>query len=737
MAFANQFSLSLELTKLIPLGPLISSAGRGLAGLVRELQVSGSDIITEQDLAEVFGRNRIEPLFASTFRTAVKQSLIHKVSDIAELVIEAGAGPTVRRSLNEPAYFSTVVQLSLLSWTHDLSHLANTLSIALERRIHGAVDYIALPNYDALKGTLRACREQTSGFMWELIISAVDEQLADNVGTRERYGRRPVPIVILQALLDSFTAVQHLPEHTLLRIRTILGVPTIVVWAHHVLGLTVAVETNRSVIRFGPGSEAVYIDCRADDNQFTIAEASLLNETHDLIFHLVESEEEDRFLIPAVRHPVLGYGNRILELEIYEVELWEAFVYEIVTSCISLVQQEFDKRAGTDADSKGKDKCPSTHHVLAVSKILFPKHASLLDSLDLKANQPCHLRAQTFPDAYQVASGSPRQILLRLAHAILVLSMVANLTNCEGLSLDIRTSVIRKECYDPFHLPDAREAFNSVASLIRGPLDSSGDELDKRTAVISAWGWSLCVGSITCHDPSELDAGLAVYQGVPMRRGERKRLILDSFSSYAPVRNYQNHSRLEHHNNYVAVANPGERLEMTSWAIPKRTRNLISATEKAFEVSKIYRCEPDESDGFRRVSDSVSEGEEIRLGFRCMQELYWDAVHITNCDHSAFVGQLMTVPPDTWAFRGFGEPTRASQRSDNWTGSSEGSMHIGLVAGNTPARWILLNSMLQMWRSFESLGALKVYVRSPDCCLDCAVKTASGKRTIEHVGLVL
>lgn len=134
MAMGSQFSLSLELTKLVPFGSLVNAAGHGLVRLLREIQASGSDFITEQDLAEVFGRNRVEPLFASTFRTAVKHSIIHQISGIAELVIEGGAGPTVRRSLNEPGYFAMLVQLSLLTYAHELRSLTAGLTKAFERR---------------------------------------------------------------------------------------------------------------------------------------------------------------------------------------------------------------------------------------------------------------------------------------------------------------------------------------------------------------------------------------------------------------------------------------------------------------------------------------------------------------------------------------------------------------------------------------------------------------------------
>ena len=84
MAFTNQFSLSLELTKFIPFGSLITNASRGVLPLMRVLQDSGSNMITEADPAEVFGRNRIDRKSESTFRTAVKKSVIHEISEVGE-----------------------------------------------------------------------------------------------------------------------------------------------------------------------------------------------------------------------------------------------------------------------------------------------------------------------------------------------------------------------------------------------------------------------------------------------------------------------------------------------------------------------------------------------------------------------------------------------------------------------------------------------------------------------------
>lgn len=95
-----------------------------------------------------------------------------------------------------------------MTWAHDLSTLAGSLAQVLERRAKDAETTLTPPTYDALKGTLRACREQTSGFLWELFFSAVEKKLQPiSTGDDKPYDTRRLPIPVLQALLDSFTAV--------------------------------------------------------------------------------------------------------------------------------------------------------------------------------------------------------------------------------------------------------------------------------------------------------------------------------------------------------------------------------------------------------------------------------------------------------------------------------------------------------------------------------------------------
>ena len=779
MAFTNQFALSLELTKFVPGASLVNLAGRGLIHLMRELQNSGSDFITEGDLAEIFGRNRIESKFASTFRNAVKHSVIHQVANFAELVIEAGAGPTVRRSLNEPSYFSTIIQLSLLTWAHDLSTLAGSLAQILERRAKDSEDHVVPPVFDALKGTLRACREQTSGFMWELFFAAVEKKL--DVG--KPYDSRPLPIPVLQALLDSFTAVQHLPESTLVRIKTTLGVTTVVVWAHCVLGLAVVVETYEGAVRFGDGPESVYIDTRGTDEP-RFVEASLFNETQDLLFNVVESNQ-DAILEPVCRHPILGYGRRIIELTLSDdASISREIIHTIITSCLRLVQEEKATRASTNIGRPGKDFCPSIRDVIAVARRLFPNNDEIFDGLDISIEQPCLARSDwktvSLPPAI-ARSSKPfacRGLVLRLAHVVFVFSMVENMDNCEGLPLELYPDTDPSKIHDgsanephtlfsgtlknrhrPFRLPDANEAFNTIVTLLRGRTGHYGDGDDVRandkTAVFSAWGWSLCLSSVICRDPSELKAGLAIFQGVPMRNGVRKRLVVDGFetSGVGPqTRESQKKSAAgveAKANDNRIVAQPGDRVAVRSRRTKyEKTRYLIAVTDTAFEVAQVCTFEP-LSDQLA-VRASHSETKFSRQGFREMQNIYWRMVHLPLCEHAIQIDQTIVLPQETWAFEGFDEPlwelpARSSDTDSHqcqaaeWTICKEGSVHVGLVAGDSSARWALSSSLLYHWKllNHDNVTSPTAFLRSVDCCFECAINGAKSQRGGHHVGLVM
>lgn len=671
----------------------------------------------------------------------------------------------------------------------------------MEKRAEGATEPVGLPRHDALKGTLRACREQTSGFMWELFLIPVEKklnELSPHVGNDGPWPNRHMPVPVLQALLDSFTALQYLPENRFIHIETSLGLAAIVVWAHHLLGLIVCVQANDSVVRFGDGVESLRINTPASN-----AEASLFNETRDLIFRVVASNE-DLPLEPTRRHPVFGYGIRSLEIAGFGTEVIKSLAHITVTSCISLVQFESARKATPDINQREQDNCPTAERILSVGKILFPDHDDIFDEIDLTINQPCLAPSDWKRDMLpeKLAQGtsrvSMRNVTLQLSYVLLILSMINNVDKCGMLPLDLHC--LKKEHFLPFHLPNAREAFDKVAFLLQGRALNSDDPETKRIAVFSAWGWSLCVSSIVTSDPSEITPGIVVLQGVPiMRAGERKRLIVD-IPSILTMNTILNPARNKDRDpfwlNYILVAQEGDKVELASWTRPKKTRYFISVNDTAFEVTKLLSSEPVDAGNRSIGKDVLPYAGELRAGFRHMQEMYWNSVCLQTCEHPAWHGQITTLPKNTWVFHGLENPPRerlvegsvhGPRETSDWVKCKEGSLHAGSVAGDSSARWILLGSMLT-WKILmreDTAGSVTeredkakqedttslhdwtrriedgsyrdgmlapeptftlppkqppgptVLLRGTDCCFQCAINIAQSYCQGQHVGLVL
>ena len=579
--------------------------------------------------------------------------------------------------------------------------------------------------------------------MWELIISAVDKKLAhfypkfNDAGSW--YERRAIPLPVLQALLDGFTAVQHLPQATLIRIRTFTGISTLVVWAHHVLGLTVLVERAGISIKFGNGPESVCIDAIQIKDAHTVPpSASLVNETDELLFE-VERSIEDVDLHPASRHSVEGYGLWVIEFKVHQPEAIENIVHTIITSCLRLIEDEWHAGRGGSEDSyRGGNILPAAKRVLRVAKLMFPGHEILLEKVGNQTGLPCLLRSewerQTLPEGFkgyverspdagdQSASiGTLKNLTHELAHILLILSMFENVDRYPALSIDM--GVLMKECYMPFRLPSAVQALESMTELLKGR-DSGREvlpDITKNAAAISSWGWCICLGSMAGDDPSRLCPSLAVLQGVPRREGERKRLIVDGTAKNVY---YEQGKKID--DSFELTAGPGESVALESWTRPEKTKYYIAVTDVAFEVGKVYST--------RSIADP-SASRDVIIGFRAMQNAYWRMVHLPACDHPVRIGQCATLPTDTWAFRGFGKPYGPPPGIRKTQECQDGTTHVALVANDNSARWIT---------SMEHYGVLEKkyldrigFLRHPDCCLQCALNFTAHFRRGRHVGLVL
>jgi hypothetical protein len=322
-----QFSLTLELTRLVPLGPAVSFVGSKLARLAREVTSFGSDVFVEESVAAVFGRLRLCPHFDKTFRMSVGTTDRSVISDVLDIALSSGPGPTVQRALtatNEDyRYLSTVVQMSLLTHVHDVAGLADGLYAILENRLEGAPpDHPRPPDMNVLYGTLRACREQTDQFQWHLLLESVTRELGAayetefaaaypqesvNGGIDFLSNCKSLAKPVLQGLVDMLLAVQSLPDDRKIRIKTLRGVPTIVVWVYHIHAIRVQVNVRdktgaiRKSTSFGVGQPQVVIDAgRGPDSIYLLSVVE-----SEVLFNLVDDTPEKTVrLEPSRRYPL-------------------------------------------------------------------------------------------------------------------------------------------------------------------------------------------------------------------------------------------------------------------------------------------------------------------------------------------------------------------------------------------------------------------------------------------------
>jgi hypothetical protein len=104
---ASYFQLTVDLTKLIPIDTIIRTSVGQLWNLARSLRNSGSDILVERDLAEIFGRAIVDAKFEKSFRDAVNIHRVVPLFDGLELELDVGIGPTLRRAFKETEYMAT------------------------------------------------------------------------------------------------------------------------------------------------------------------------------------------------------------------------------------------------------------------------------------------------------------------------------------------------------------------------------------------------------------------------------------------------------------------------------------------------------------------------------------------------------------------------------------------------------------------------------------------------------
>ena len=622
MVLPAQFQLGLELTNIVnPLGTALSQLSS--LALVDIIKRSGSDVITEMKVASLLGRHSIDPDMEYSFRAVVAKSDQSVISRYIDIMLESGAGPTVQEALKNPALFSMIIQLSMLSATHTDISLANAIITAVENvlRDTGASTGSA-PEYVSLVCTIRACQQQTAFFRWTHVYDAVEHKIlralvsweekqqhanGDSQGRRVDYRWRTetkciaircLPFAVLQSLVMWLQSLQSFPEHRLLHIRCDTGITTIVVWCHYLLGLNVTVRLDGVDTCFGQGVSSVFVE----ESTYEQAGASLLHaaDQNEPLFSL-STTEEDPLLDFEARAEAFGYGMVILKQVTNDDEELRSCSHWVIGKGLHLLRTSNRPSKGPLSQSH---KDLNEERILQAGRFLFA-----LDNIDqglLETSIKLQLK-KTKKDLWTPVRSFRWSGLVA---TLITFARIHDLKNCMSMSLttevcqrhNIKTSGFAVSDFD-ISLPGLPSCFHHLSHLLLG--HSYTESFVESAVLISGWGWSIFYDTVDAIDPAHVSPDIMrVMPGVPSRQGLRKARILDG-----PI----DSSVLSTSKRTLETTVPIKFLPGISTA--KRGSLLIGhhgtdAFSDAFSISQSFEWRSDDGTKCK-----------CRLGFRQMQEI--------------------------------------------------------------------------------------------------------------------
>jgi hypothetical protein len=706
MAFPTQFALTLELTRLIPLNLVGNTAQRAVLALARQLRNSNSDIIIEEDLAELFGRSRVAPLLESSFRAVVSQGNANFLTN--DIVLAGGPGPTVSRGLRERPYFSTIVQLSLLTWVHDNNALAQGLVEAIEKRLeHAPPGERAPPGQQGVCGTLTACEEQTSAYDWYGLLHAVGTML--DMSLQEI--KQGMLVDILCGLLDMLPMVQTLPSDRMIHIEGRDGICITVVWAHHVLGLTVLVKTAEGKeICFGNGEEQVYIDASTWIPSIALFDCS--GESRDTLF-FIKPDIDQVPIDTCFKTPVKGYGKIELRDACRYNSSEAAITQDLIAVILAIALIVHSKLTSHNGRFRlGHPMRASERRVVEAARIFFDepnidekiawpyinsyRNQSLKASLRPPLSIEIMMKEET-PNHHGDIWGGLLYVSRNLAIILLALAHVDNLLQCQDLPIGSFGQIGPQKIVEALEEWDGQTPltvedgtwFELLTLLVVG--HGPTPEINY-LSLISGHGWSIYMTSFSDADPASLTPGIVkITNGVPYRNGVRKSGVVDG-----PIRGIGGVL-------ITKVADEGHSISPRNAFTVERRRTLFSERGDNFAISLLF------------VTRTESDAPEVqpqfrRTGYRELHKALWLPMRSASCSHST--KDSLTLSPGCTAVSGF--PEDPSRRPEE-------RILIILTANNEQARWRALLAAADLDMRQRVSGGEKVLLRTNDCCLPCAV----------------
>jgi hypothetical protein len=750
---------NLELTNLAAniIGPLVKTMVRLATNESIErseaITRSGSDQSTEHKLAALIGRLRLDETLKIEFKRTVSKSDQTVISKyMQDLILEAGAGPTIQQAIasSDPALLSMAAQISFLSFGHNHQSLAQAIEKAIEETLklsnvpeNKGLDYISV------LGVITVCQQQTAAFGWSYFYLAVEHKILESIKEHRDHSHRTkirrtgviqpsdipssitergLPYVILRSLLIHLISVQDFPDHRLLQLFTNRGISTIVVWCYYILGLSVKVTCGKVDVLFGPEPFHIYVvECDA----YRVS-ASLLErvEEGEPIFTFSELDS-DHQIESEYRLEAKGFGKKALALAGVSPEEAEDYAHLLAAACL----KHFNSRCKQSSFEQLGMTTPET----CICDRIAPSTLFLFDMVDFDKEKMRNLLKAEWKMGKKLTDRIKWQSYVVL---IYLFARISDLRNCDEAPLTLSLKAfqnLKKDNHgiyrigDSFNgpLPDILLSYDLFARLLRGSLYSK-DSME-RTCLISAYGWSIFFDSLDAADPADVAAGLLHLRlGVPTRLGSRRTRIVDG-----PTDVKLSSTRGEVLNNEKPMVAfwPGV------WS-SRYTGSFIGNQDRdAFAVVQHFEWAREENKskswkyGFREKMQGCKRF--ILLGpCSCNEEktteenLAWIDSYISQPGNKVGNGRRddrvlckYPFPEATKNLENLSPERVFCKESREESGVSTWFFFVGTTGA---ARWLASDSIIELIELYENPG-YNYLVRGKYCCIQCAVEQVESR----------
>lgn len=748
MPFQSQFSLSLELSKLLPVQSAISHTAESLINLARELRRSGSDILVEEDLAAIFSRGKIVSSVETHFKDVVKVASFTPLHPGSQIILNAGPGPTLNRAFNDRYYMTAVIQLSFLGWIHEITSLASALVESMNKRFQMGVAHATPdPDYDGILKCLNAVQSQTSQYPWEKLVQLVQSKFVRSHGWL-RLPHSPVNRLspnILLAAIDYLYLVQSLPEDRLIVVESQMGLIPLIVWAHYILGLRVLIQDSPDgdVYFGGPGNPQVIIKWAKEPELF---EADLMSPPavylHDgdmeIILTTCPHDNDAVQLNSEEKHRLEGYGTTFLQrlynrasITTYDHPIYKETAQFSVAFAISvskiLRRVPFPNQISSPVPPQCsqntqiwqiKDASDVLFHGIEIDWNAVEGYSKTLIMPDGSWSIPPTVRSyletmQSDHPFWPKSVGSVISDIKRIASWILAFAQVAEVRDCAQLPLIYEPEwafcpgIMTWDGKGPVDMGSNFWFSRIIQMLIGQNYGKVSVASGTRLFLVSERGWSLYHGNLGDNDPGSVNCEyLFIKRGVPTNSHtqERRYQISDAprIRPPAPPKGpAPSPSEIEKSGTYVPRC---------FTKVVKRTEQYISRS-RDFWLSIRYDVEEVWPEGTKRYS--------LYGSHRQFHEALWGVVRTTPCEHPKNKNGPEQLDLGVVTVKGF-----------DWTVERETKSHricVCLVKGDSRARWLVLGGIVQDTDEGENLPdglERRVMLRCDNCCVKCAVLQA-------------